>query len=93
MRKGLLTAINFGMVGMVMGLLLAGMAQAFYGRAIGGSTLMAFTSASENAWFVSGMWARLFFGFVFAAGYVVLVYDLLTAPKRVPVTRARLEPA
>jgi nitric oxide reductase subunit B len=64
-------------------LLFAGMAQAFYGRAIGGSTLMAFTNASENAWFVSGMWARLGFGVVFALGYVVLVYDLLTAPRRV----------
>jgi hypothetical protein len=30
---------------------------------------------------------------VFAAGYVVLVYDLLTSPKRVPVPHAQLEPA
>jgi nitric oxide reductase subunit B len=85
--------LNFGMVGMVMGLLLAGMAQAFYGRAIGGSTLMAFTTASENPWFVSGMWARMLFGAVFAAGYVVLVYDLLTSPKRVSVPHAQPEPA
>ncbi|MFO1506312.1 MAG: cbb3-type cytochrome c oxidase subunit I [Lysobacterales bacterium] len=85
--------LNFGMVGMVMGLLLAGMAQAFYGRAIGGSTLMAFTTASENPWFVSGMWARMGFGVIFALGYVILVYDLLTAPKRLPVPSAVPEPA
>lgn len=86
--------LNFGMVGMVMGLLIAGMAQAFFGRAIGGSTLMAFTQASENPWFVSGMWARTGFGVVFAAGYVVLVYDLLTVSRRVALPRAEAaEPA
>ena len=85
--------LNFGMVGMVMALLLAGMAQAFFERAIGGSTLMAFTTASENPWFKSGMYARMFFGVVFAAGYVVLVYDLLTAPRHAPVPLAQAEPA
>ncbi|HKT31653.1 MAG TPA: cbb3-type cytochrome c oxidase subunit I [Gammaproteobacteria bacterium] len=85
--------LNFGMLGMVMGLLLAGMAQAFYGRAMGGSTLMAFTRASENPWFVSGMWARMGFGVIFALGYVVLVYDLVAANRRVPKTVAPLEPA
>ncbi|TAN02106.1 MAG: nitric-oxide reductase [Rhodanobacteraceae bacterium] len=86
--------LNLGMVGMVMGLLIAGMAQAFFGRAIGGSTLMAFTQASENPWFVSGMWARTGFGIVFAAGYVVLVYDLLTVSRRVALPRAEAaEPA
>ncbi|TAM10631.1 MAG: nitric-oxide reductase [Nevskiaceae bacterium] len=73
--------LNIGMVGMVMGLLLAGITQAFYGRAIGGSTLMAFTQVSENPWFLSGIWARLLFGIVFAAGYVALVYDLLRKPR------------
>lgn len=85
--------LNIGMVGMVMGLLLAGMAQAFFGRAIGGSTLMAFTTASENPWFVSGMYARMLFGLLFAAGYVVLVYDLLTSPKRVATLAMQPEPA
>ncbi|HEU4856625.1 MAG TPA: cbb3-type cytochrome c oxidase subunit I [Rhodanobacteraceae bacterium] len=85
---------NFGMVGMVMGLLISGMAQAFYGRAIGGSTLMAFTQASENPWFLAGMYARMGFGVIFALGYVVLVYDLLTAPRRALVAQpAPLEPA
>lgn len=87
--------LNLGMVGMVMGLLLAGMAQAFFGRAAGGSTLMAFTTASENPWFVSGMYARVGFGIIFAAGYVMLIYDLLTAPAKLPLpaTQAQPEPA
>lgn len=84
---------NFGMIGMVMGLLIAGMAQAFYGRAIGGSTLMAFTQASENPWFIAGMYARMGFGVIFALGYVVLVYDLLTAPRRAPAPQTPMEPA
>jgi len=69
--------LNLGMIGMVSALLLAGMAQAFFERAVGGSTLMAFTVASENPWFTSGMWARMGFGVMFALGYVMLVADLL----------------
>jgi len=92
--------LNIGMVGMVMGLLLAGMAQAFFERAAGGSTLMAYTIASENPWFTSGLWARTGFGLLFAAGYVVLVIDLLkkavpqekTAPAPI-VAHAQPEPA
>ncbi|HEY5897322.1 MAG TPA: hypothetical protein VIV54_07140, partial [Burkholderiales bacterium] len=63
-------------------LLMSGMAQAFYERAIGGSTLQAFIEAQSNPWFVQGMAVRLAFGFVFAAGYVCLVYDLLTMWRR-----------
>ncbi|HEX7380860.1 MAG TPA: cbb3-type cytochrome c oxidase subunit I, partial [Nevskiaceae bacterium] len=79
--------LNIGMIGMVTALLLAGMAQAFFGRAIGGSTMMAFTTASENPWFTSGMYARTLFGVMFAAGYVVLVYDLLTKPREQAVVQ------
>ncbi len=85
--------LNLGMVGMVMALLLAGMAQAFYGRAIGGSTLMAFTTASENLWFKSGMYARMLFGVIFAAGYVALVYDLLRSPRPAALPAAQPQPA
>jgi len=60
---------------------------------MGGSTLMAFTQSSENPWFVSGMWARTGFGVVFALGYIVLVYDLVTATRRVPKAVAPPEPA
>ena len=69
--------LNLGLLGMVGGLLVAGITQAFYERAQGGSTLQAFVVASENQWFQSGMYARLIFGLLFAVGYVILVYDLL----------------
>ena len=74
--------LNIGMVGMVGALLVSGIAQAFYERAMGGSTLQAFIAAQSNVWFVQGMYARLVFGLVFSAGYVVLVYDLLTIGRR-----------
>ncbi|HEY5898070.1 MAG TPA: cbb3-type cytochrome c oxidase subunit I [Burkholderiales bacterium] len=74
--------LNIGMLGMVGALLMSGMAQAFYERAIGGSTLQAFIEAQSNPWFAQGMAVRLAFGFVFAAGYVCLVYDLLTMWRR-----------
>ena len=38
-------------------------------------------------------YARAGFGFIFAAGYVMLVIDLLAAPRRVPAMRAQPEPA
>jgi nitric oxide reductase subunit B len=74
--------LNLGMIGMVGGLLISGIAQAFYERAIGGSTIQAFIDAQSNIWFLQGMNARLVFGVMFAIGYVVLVYDLLTLGKR-----------
>ena len=74
--------LNLGLLGMVGGLLVAGITQAFYERAQGGSTLQAFVVASENQWFQSGMYARLIFGLLFAVGYVILVYDLLAIGRR-----------
>ncbi len=74
--------LNVGLVGMVGSLLVSGMAQAFYERAIGGSTLEAFINGQSSPWFMEGMSARLAFGVVFAAGYVCLVYDLLTIGRR-----------
>ncbi|MBV2180087.1 MAG: cbb3-type cytochrome c oxidase subunit I [Castellaniella sp.] len=85
--------LNFGMVGMVMALLVSGMTQALVGRAEGGSTLMAFTVASENPWFISGMYARLGFGVIFALGYAVLVYNLLTAPRHLVQPDAQVQTA
>ena len=75
-------ALNLGLIGMAGALLISGFAQAFVERAIGGSTHAAFIAAQENKWFIEGMIARLIFGFVFAIGYVVLVYDLLTLGRR-----------
>ena len=81
-------ALNVGLVGMVGALLVSGFAQAFVERAIGGSTHEAFIAAQENPWFVEGMITRLIFGLIFAAGYVTLVWDLLTVGKRAPVLAA-----
>jgi nitric oxide reductase subunit B len=53
------------MLGMVGALLVSGMAQTFYERAIGGSTFGAFQMAQQNLWFLDGMYARLAFGRVF----------------------------
>ncbi|MEO6023291.1 MAG: class IIb bacteriocin, lactobin A/cerein 7B family [Burkholderiales bacterium] len=85
--------LNLGMVGMVGALLISGIAQAFYERAIGGSTLQAFIEGQSNMWFVQGINARLIFGVMFALGYGVLVYDLLTLGKRKAVQPALLRPA
>jgi nitric oxide reductase subunit B len=85
--------LNIGIVGMVGALLISGIAQAFYERAIGGSTLQGFIDAQSNPWFMQGLATRLVFGFVFAAGYVVLVYDLLTLGKRRVAESPILKPA
>lgn len=70
--------LNGGLIGMVGSLLVAGMAQAFFERAIGGSTLDAFIAGQENPWFMLGMYSRFGFGLIFSAGYLMLVWDLLT---------------
>ncbi|MGE5626154.1 MAG: cbb3-type cytochrome c oxidase subunit I [Bacillota bacterium] len=85
--------LNFGMIGMVGALLIAGIVQAFFGRAMGGSTLQAFVTSSDNPWFVAGMYTRFGFGVIFALGYAVLVYDLLTTGKSKTTTAANRVPA
>ena len=81
-------ALNLGLVGMVGALLVAGFAQAFIERAIGGSTLEAFIAGQESSWFLEGMVVRFLFAVVFAGGYVVLAWDLLTLGRRVPAAVA-----
>src|SRR5262249_48816356 len=81
-------ALNLGLVGMTGALLVSGFVQAFVERAIGGSTLNAFIAAQENAWFMEGMITRFLLGIVFTAGYAVLVWDVLTLGRRVPVVVA-----
>ena len=73
--------LNIGLIGMVGGLLISGMAQAFYERALGGSTVQAYISAQGSSWFVEGMYVRLAFGALFALGYLILIYDLATFGK------------
>ena len=74
--------LNGGLIGMVGALLIAGMAQAFFERAIGGSTLEAFIAGQENPWFVLGMYSRFGFAVMFTAGYLALVWDLLALGRR-----------
>src|SRR5215470_9542223 len=81
-------ALNLGLVGMTGALLVSGFVQAFVERAIGGSTLQAFISGQENAWFVDGMVARFLLATVFTAGYVVLVWDVVTLGRRAPAIAA-----
>jgi len=74
--------LNGGLIGMVGSLLVAGMAQAFFERAIGGSTLEAFIAGQENSWFMLGMYSRFGFGLMFGAGYLTLVWNLLAWGRR-----------
>ncbi len=69
--------LNIGMVGMAGALLVAGIDQAFFERAVGGSTWGAYLSMQGRPWFIESMWARVVFGLVFAGGYALLVYDVL----------------
>lgn len=80
--------LNLGLLGMVGSLLVAGFAQAFIERAVGGSTLQAFMAGQGSDWFVEGMYGRFIFGLVFAAGFVALAYDFLTAGRRMPAIAA-----
>ncbi len=74
--------LNGGLIGMVGSLLVAGMAQAFFERAIGGSTLEAFIAGQENPWFALGMYSRFGFGLMFAAGYLTLAWNLFALGRR-----------
>ncbi len=92
--KWAMALLNTGMIGMVGGLLIAGITQAFYERAQGGSTLQAFVVAAESAWFKNAMVFRLAFGIIFTLGYLALVYDALTIGKKSTVpARAKLKAA
>jgi nitric oxide reductase subunit B len=75
--------LNLGLLGMVGALLVAGMDQAFFERALGGSTWSSFIALQHRPWYVEGMWGRFVFGLIFTAGYAVLMYDMLTIGKHV----------
>lgn len=80
--KWALALLNIGMLGMTVSLLIAGYEQSQIERAIGGSSWMAYFAAQGHAWFMQGMFWRQIFGWAFAAGYVLLVWDLLTIGAR-----------
>jgi nitric oxide reductase subunit B len=68
--------LNLGALGMTIALLVSGYQQAFIERAQLGSTWQAFFTAQNTAWFVQGMQWREVFGWCFAVGAALLVWDL-----------------
>jgi nitric oxide reductase subunit B len=73
-----LVLLNLGVVGMTMALLIAGYEQSFVERAMGGSTWAAYFEAQRATWFMQAMFWRQVFGWVTAAGLVLLFWDLVT---------------
>jgi nitric oxide reductase subunit B len=71
-----------GMIGMVMALLIAGYSQSQIERAVEGSTWMGYFAAQAHPSFLNAMFWRQVSGIIFALGYVLLVWDLLTLGKR-----------
>ena len=70
--------LNIGVVGMTVALLIAGYEQSFIERALEGSTWAGYFAGQTQPWFIQGMEWRMLFGWVTAAGIVLLVWDLAT---------------
>ncbi|HYP67509.1 MAG TPA: cbb3-type cytochrome c oxidase subunit I [Thiobacillaceae bacterium] len=70
--------LNLGMLGMTMGMLIAGYEQSQIERAIEGSTWSGYFLAQAHPWFQQSMWWREVFGCMFTAGFVLLAWDLLS---------------
>ncbi len=73
------------MVGMVGALLVAGFAQTFFERAVGGATWQDFIVTQMHPWVSIPFLWRFGFGVMFFLSYLVLVYDLVTIGKRATV--------
>ncbi|MCB1866032.1 MAG: cbb3-type cytochrome c oxidase subunit I [Chromatiales bacterium] len=76
--KWALALLNIGVIGMTVALLIAGYEQSFVERAIEGSTWAGYFAGQNHPWFTQAMWWRQIFGWVTFAGYLLLVWDLLT---------------
>ncbi|MCP4001877.1 MAG: nitric-oxide reductase [Gammaproteobacteria bacterium] len=79
--KWALSLLCLGMTGMTIALLISGYEQSFIERALGGATWAAYFEAQQTAWYVQGMVWRQIWGYVFASGLVLLIWDLLTIGK------------
>lgn len=79
--KWSLGLLNLGMVGMTVSMLVSGYVQSQIERAIEGSSWVGYFAAQSHPWFAQGMWWRELFGTMFAAGFVLLMWDLLTIGK------------
>ena len=72
---------TLGVLGMTVALLIAGYEQSFIERAVEGSTWGGYFSAQNHPSFQNAMVWRLFFGGMTFAGFILLVWDLLTVGK------------
>jgi len=79
--KWALGLLNGGVLGMTIALLIAGYEQSFIERAVEGSTWGGYFAAQNHPSFQSAMVWRLFFGGMTFAGFILLVWDLLTIGK------------
>lgn len=82
-----------GMLAMIMALLIAGYEQSQIERAIEGATWMGYFAGQSHPWFIQGMNWRMVGGWFFSAGYLLLIWDLLTIGKRETRPIQVLEPA
>jgi nitric oxide reductase subunit B len=80
--KWALVLTNVGMLAMTVALLVAGYEQSQIERAYGGSTWAAYFAAQNHPWFVQAMVWRLILGVIFAAGVVLLIWDLLVVGRQ-----------
>jgi nitric oxide reductase subunit B len=80
--KWSMTLLWVGMLGMTMGLLIAGYEQSQIERGIEGATWAGYFAGQAHPWFTKAMTWRQISGYAFALGYVLLVWDLLTIGKR-----------
>lgn len=76
--KWALGLLNGGVLGMTVMMLIAGYEQSFTERAMGGSTWQAYFAAQAAPWFRQAMEWRMVFGWMTAAGTLLLLWDLLT---------------
>ncbi|MGD2075791.1 MAG: cbb3-type cytochrome c oxidase subunit I [Gammaproteobacteria bacterium] len=89
--KWSLALLNIGVLGMTVALLIAGYEQSFIERAMEGSTWEGYFAAQTHPWFVQGMYWRQVFGLITLAGFLLLVWDLLTIGSN--EKRVAVEPA
>ncbi len=71
-----------GIIGIAGSFTISGFAQTMIERAELGSTWSAFIRSYTHPWYANTLGWRFLFAWVFVAGYLVLVYDLLTIGKR-----------
>nr|WP_268747077.1 cbb3-type cytochrome c oxidase subunit I [Methylacidiphilum kamchatkense] len=80
--KWVFIGLILAMLGITAPLTVAGFAQTFIERAVGGSTWQAYIDAQLHPWFKESMIWRMGFGIMFFVCYLLLVTDLLTIGKR-----------